>query len=98
MAAVVYPSVRECMWTGTPDKRRQYDGPRQAGHGERRQSAADVRLDGDEMTADPDDRDAGHCCATYIAEVRDLRRQRSPSAATRTLDNERAQAHLELED
>jgi hypothetical protein len=66
-AAVVYPSVRECLWTGTPDKRRQYDGPRQAGQGERRESATDVRLDGEEMAADADDRDAGHAFETYLS-------------------------------
>jgi hypothetical protein len=33
---------------------------------ERREPATDVRLDGDEMTADPDDGDAGHPSRTYI--------------------------------
>jgi hypothetical protein len=66
MAAVVYPSGRQCMWTGTPDKRRQYDGPRQAGQGERRESATDVRLDVDEMTADADNGYAGHPSGTYM--------------------------------
>jgi hypothetical protein len=36
------------------------------GHGERRGSATDVRLDGDEMAADADDCDAGHSTRTYI--------------------------------
>jgi hypothetical protein len=32
--------------------------PGRPGHGERRESATDVRLDGDEMAADADDSDA----------------------------------------
>jgi hypothetical protein len=28
--------------------------------------SADVRLDGDQVTADPDDGDAGHATAAYI--------------------------------
>jgi hypothetical protein len=40
-----------------------------------------VRLDGDEMAADADDGDAGHFSGTYMAEVRYLRRRRSPQAA-----------------
>ena len=39
----------------------------QPGQGERRESATDVRLDGDEMAADADDGDAGHATGTYIA-------------------------------
>jgi hypothetical protein len=38
----------------------------QPGQGERRESATDVRLDGDEMPADADDGDAGHSTGTYI--------------------------------
>ena len=38
----------------------------QPGQGERRKSATDVRLDGDEMTADADDGDAGHTTAAYM--------------------------------
>jgi hypothetical protein len=38
----------------------------QAGQGERRESATDVRLDGAEMAADADDGDAGHFSRTYI--------------------------------
>jgi hypothetical protein len=34
--------------------------PPQPDQGERRASATDVRLDGDEMAADADDGDAGH--------------------------------------
>jgi hypothetical protein len=41
-------------------------GFRQPGQGERRESATDVRLDGDEMAADADDGDAGHATRTYI--------------------------------
>jgi hypothetical protein len=37
----------------------------QPGQGERRKSATDVRLDGDEMAADADG-DAGHFSGTYI--------------------------------
>jgi hypothetical protein len=33
---------------------------------QRRESATDVRLDGDEMAADADDGDAGHATRTYI--------------------------------
>jgi hypothetical protein len=40
--------------------------PGSPGQGERRESATDVRLDGDEMTADPDDGDAGHFSGTYM--------------------------------
>ena len=40
--------------------------PQQPGQGERRESATDVRLDGDEMTADADDSDAGDVSRTYI--------------------------------
>jgi hypothetical protein len=36
------------------------------GQGERRESATDVRLDGDEVAADADDGDAGHYFGTYI--------------------------------
>ena len=36
------------------------------GQGERRESATDVRLDGDEMAADADDGDAAHYSGTYI--------------------------------
>jgi hypothetical protein len=36
------------------------------GQGERRESATDVRLDGDEMAADADDSDATHASGTYI--------------------------------
>jgi hypothetical protein len=39
---------------------------RQPGQGERRESATDVRLDGDEMAADADDGDAGHFSRTYM--------------------------------
>ena len=39
---------------------------RQPGQGERRESATDVRLDGDEMPADADDGDAGHFSRTYL--------------------------------
>jgi hypothetical protein len=38
----------------------------QPGQGERRESATDVRLDGDEMPADADDGDAGHYSGTYM--------------------------------
>jgi hypothetical protein len=38
----------------------------QAGQGERRESATDVRLDGDEIAADADDGDAGHATGTYM--------------------------------
>jgi hypothetical protein len=41
----------------------------QPGQGERREPAADVRLDGDEMTADADDGDAGHATAAYIRQL-----------------------------
>jgi hypothetical protein len=44
--------------------------PRRRGsrvRGERRESATDVRLDGDEMPADADDGDAGHFSRTYMA-------------------------------
>ena len=37
------------------------------GQGERRESATDVRLDGDEMAADADDGDAGDTTRTYMA-------------------------------
>jgi hypothetical protein len=40
----------------------------QPGQGERRKSATDVRLDGDEMAADADDGDAGHATAAYISQ------------------------------
>lgn len=43
---------------------------------EYRDLAADVRLDGDEMTAHPDDGDAGHVSGTYMARV--LPRASSP--------------------
>ena len=33
----------------------------------RRESATDTRLDGDEMAADADDRDAGHAFETYMS-------------------------------
>jgi hypothetical protein len=33
----------------------------------RRESATDVRLDGEEMAADADDRDAGHAFETYLS-------------------------------
>jgi hypothetical protein len=39
---------------------------RAIGQRERREPAADVRLDGDEMTADPDDGDAVDETGTYI--------------------------------
>jgi hypothetical protein len=39
----------------------------QPGQGERRESATDVRLDGDEVAADADDGDAGDVSRTYIA-------------------------------
>jgi hypothetical protein len=39
----------------------------QPGQGERRESAADVRLDGDEMPADADDGDASDVSKTYMA-------------------------------
>jgi hypothetical protein len=42
-------------------------GPRQAGQRQGRESSADVRLDGDQMTADPDDGDAGDYSGTYMA-------------------------------
>jgi hypothetical protein len=38
----------------------------QPGQGERRESATDVRLDGDEMAADADDGDPGHVSGTYV--------------------------------
>jgi hypothetical protein len=38
----------------------------QPGQGERRESATDVRLDGDEMPADADDGDAGDALGKYI--------------------------------
>jgi hypothetical protein len=38
----------------------------QPGQGERRESATDVRLDGDEIAADADDGDASHASGTYI--------------------------------
>jgi hypothetical protein len=38
----------------------------QPGQRERRESATDVRLDGDEMAPDADDGDAGHFRATYM--------------------------------
>jgi hypothetical protein len=41
----------------------------QPGQGERRESATDVRLDGDEMAADADDGDAGDDSRTYMAEL-----------------------------
>jgi hypothetical protein len=40
----------------------------QPGQGERRKSATDVRLDGDEMAADADDGDASHATAAYISQ------------------------------
>jgi hypothetical protein len=40
--------------------------PGQPGQGERRESATDVRLDGDEVAPDADDGDAGHFSGTYI--------------------------------
>jgi hypothetical protein len=40
--------------------------PRQPVQGERRESATDVRLDGDEMAADADDGDAGDSSRTYM--------------------------------
>jgi hypothetical protein len=40
--------------------------PRQ---GERRESANDIRLDGDEMAADADDGDAGHFSRTYMSRL-----------------------------
>jgi hypothetical protein len=36
------------------------------GQGKRRESATDVRLDGDEMAADADDGDAGHATRRYM--------------------------------
>jgi hypothetical protein len=42
----------------------------QPGQGKRRESATDVRLDGDEMAADADDGDAGHYSGTYICRGR----------------------------
>jgi predicted ATPase with chaperone activity len=41
---------------------------RQPGQGERRESATDVRLDGDEMPADADDGDAGQFSGTYMVQ------------------------------
>jgi hypothetical protein len=38
----------------------------QPGQGERRESATDVRLDGDEMAADADDGDAVDATGTYM--------------------------------
>ncbi len=38
----------------------------QAGQRERREPATDVRLDGDEVTADADDGNAGHVSRTYM--------------------------------
>jgi hypothetical protein len=38
----------------------------QPGHGERRESATHVRLDGDEMAADADDGDANDYSGTYM--------------------------------
>jgi hypothetical protein len=38
----------------------------QPGQGERRESATEVRLDGDEMAPDADDGDAGHATGTYM--------------------------------
>jgi hypothetical protein len=38
----------------------------QAGQRQGRESAADVCLDGDEVTADPDDGDTGHATAAYM--------------------------------
>jgi hypothetical protein len=48
---------------------RRYRSPRpcrEPGQGERRESATDVRLDGDEMAADADDGDAGDYSRTYM--------------------------------
>ena len=41
----------------------------QPGQGERREPATDVRLDGDEVTADADDGIAGHYSGTYMSLV-----------------------------
>jgi hypothetical protein len=38
----------------------------QPGQGERRESATDMRLDGDEVAPDADDGDAGHFSGTYM--------------------------------
>jgi hypothetical protein len=40
---------------------------RESGQRELREPATDVRLDGDEMTADAADGNAGHATGTYIA-------------------------------
>jgi hypothetical protein len=59
-------STRAWLGSYTPASRssiRTYSGDLSAGQpgqGERREPATDVRLDGDEMTADADDGDAGH--------------------------------------
>ena len=39
---------------------------RQTGQRHGQESSADMRLDGDQVTADPDDGDAGHTTRTYI--------------------------------
>ena len=54
---------------------RQHAGVLHAGswqpcQGERRESATDVRLDGDKMPADAEDGDAGHATGTYIGLTR----------------------------
>jgi hypothetical protein len=41
--------------------------PRQAGQRQGRESPADVRLDGDQMTADPEDGDAGASSRPYMS-------------------------------
>jgi hypothetical protein len=48
----------------------------QPGQGERRESATDVRLDGDEMAADVNDGDAGHFSGTYMGKARQHGRRR----------------------
>jgi hypothetical protein len=44
-----------------------HDRAGQPGQGERRKSATDVRLDGDEMPADADDGDARDATTSYIS-------------------------------
>jgi hypothetical protein len=51
---LAHARVRECIWTGTPERGVLHARAGQPGQCERRESATDVRLDGDEMAADAD--------------------------------------------
>jgi hypothetical protein len=77
--------VRLSDHSGKPEtgeaRRGLYDDPRQPGVRERREPATDARLDGDQVTANPDDGDAGHATAAYIIRGE----ERSPDGTIRTL-------------